>query len=56
MSSTEKPLGIDAKAISTDLDGVVTGVMIWLYGVEVTLDREDSFSLLDRVQEALRHQ
>lgn len=56
MSSTEKPLGIDAKAVSTDLDGVVTGVTIWLYGVEVTLDREDSFALMDCVQEALRHQ
>lgn len=49
------PFGIEAKAVSTDLDGVVTGVTIWLYGVEVTLDREDTFTLLDRVQEALRH-
>lgn len=50
-----KPLGIEAKAVTTDVDGVVTGVTIWLYGTEVTLDREDSFALMDRLQEALRH-
>lgn len=56
MSSDAKPVGIDAKAVSTDVDGVVNGVSIWIYGHEVTLDREDSFALLDRVQDALRHQ
>lgn len=48
------PFGISANAASTDLDGVVTGVKLWIYGHEVTLDREDSFLLLDRVQDALR--
>lgn len=56
MTSSQDPVGIAAVPVSTDIDGVVTGVSIWLYGHETVLDREDSFALLDRLQDALTHQ
>lgn len=56
MTSSQNPVGITAVPVSTDMDGVVTGVSVWLYGHETVLDREDSFALLDRLQNALTHQ
>lgn len=53
---TLKPLVIAAEPVATDIDGVVTGIEISIYGQTVILDREDGFTLLDRVGEALRHQ
>ncbi|MFZ2176188.1 MAG: hypothetical protein WAW17_19550 [Rhodococcus sp. (in: high G+C Gram-positive bacteria)] len=50
----ENPLGIEAHSVSADIDGVVNGVEIWTYGHRVVLDRDDAFTLLDKVGDALR--
>lgn len=56
MSINERPVGIAANPASVDVDGVVMGVYLSLYGQEITLDRDDAFLLLDRLQDALRPQ
>nr|WP_193201105.1 hypothetical protein [Rhodococcus erythropolis] len=56
MSINERPLGIAANPASVDVDGVVMGVYLSIYGQETTLDRDDAFLLLDRLQDALRPQ
>ena len=56
MSINERPVGIAANAASVDVDGVVMGVYLSIYGQEITLDRDDAFLLLDRLQDALRPQ
>ncbi|MFZ2174426.1 MAG: hypothetical protein WAW17_10385 [Rhodococcus sp. (in: high G+C Gram-positive bacteria)] len=50
----ENPLGIEAHPVSADIDGVVNGVEIWTYGHRVVLDRDDAFTLLDKIGDALR--
>ncbi|QHE73058.1 hypothetical protein [Rhodococcus sp. WAY2] len=53
--STDRPIGIEANPISSTIDGLVDGVEIWTYGQSVILDRDDAFTLVDRLLDALRN-
>ncbi|AWK76975.1 hypothetical protein CBI38_36830 (plasmid) [Rhodococcus oxybenzonivorans] len=54
-TGTDNPIGIEANPISSTIDGLVDGVEIWTYGQSVILDRDDAFTLVDRLLDALRN-
>ncbi|MFE5700292.1 hypothetical protein [Rhodococcus koreensis] len=53
--SAPSSVGINARPVSIDIDGG-PGSRDNIHGKDSILDRDDTFTLMDQLQDALRHQ